>query len=379
MNQKDKSQVALIKCLSYEEEELKAALQQGFDLLGGLDKFIVKDEKILLKPNFLSANISSKYTTTSHELFGAVCKLLLPYSDQLFYGDSPATQSMQQVAAKCGIAGTAQELGVQAADFRTGISVKCPPSFQNSHFTLAKGVLEADAIISLPRMKTHGLTKMTGAVKNQMGYLPGLIKASYHARMPDVNVFSRMLAELNVLKRPRLFIMDAIIAMEGNGPGNGTAKPMNLLIISDDPIAVDATACRLMNLDPTLVKTNLRGQELSLGEYAADKIEILGEKIEDHIAYDFRVHRQPKPSFLVRFMGSAGRLVMRRPYIDKKLCNHCGLCVEICPVNPKALSQQDQKSIPVYDYNKCIHCFCCQELCPQGAVKIKSPWQLWHK
>ncbi|MGI5892055.1 MAG: DUF362 domain-containing protein [Bacillota bacterium] len=368
-----KSQVALVKCSSYQHEELTKALQEGFHLLGGIEKFIKKDEQILLKPNLLSADISSKYTTTNAEFFKVIAEALLPYSPHIVYGDSPAAQNMIYVAQRSGIAQAAKNLAVGPADFQNSVSVTCPDNFLRKKYSIAKGVTEADGIFSLCRLKTHGLTKITGAVKNQMGYLPGLLKASFHARMPDLNNFARMLVELNLLYRPRLYIMDAIIAMEGNGPSNGTGKQMSLMLLSEDPVALDATACRLIDLNPQYVMTNVWGEKVGLGYWNENNIEILGEKLEDFVDKDFKVNRQSiSPAAWISLLSSAGRIFMNKPYIDKKICTNCGFCIEICPVKPKALSRQ--ASAPVYNYHKCIRCFCCQELCPQGAIKIKSPF-----
>jgi uncharacterized protein (DUF362 family)/Pyruvate/2-oxoacid:ferredoxin oxidoreductase delta subunit len=369
----EKSRLALIKCTSYNHEELAAALQKGFELLGGIEKYVTKDEKILLKPNLLSADISSKYTTTSPDLFQVVAESLFPYTCNIKYGDAPATQPMIYVADRCGIGQVAKKLGVAPADFLNGINIDCPPDFKNKRFFIAKGVTEADNIISLSRLKTHGLTRMTGAVKNQFGYMPGILKASYHARIPDVGNFCKMMVELNLLYRPKLYIMDAIMAMEGNGPGNGTGKKMSLLLMSADPVAVDATACRLIDLNPQYVLTNVWGHQLGLGHWQKENIEILGENPDDYIDKDFKVSRQSlRPPFWAVLFNSVGKVFMRKPYIDKDVCVNCGLCVKVCPVSPKALYQPPCSPTPVYDYSKCIRCFCCQELCPHGAVKIKK-------
>ena len=95
------------------------------------------------------------------------------------------------------------------------------PDGQKAHsFYLCKGVQEADALISLCKMKTHALERITGGVKNLYGCICGVNKAAGHARHPSSEAFAEMLADLNRCVRPKLHIMDGITAMEGNGPSS---------------------------------------------------------------------------------------------------------------------------------------------------------------
>jgi Pyruvate/2-oxoacid:ferredoxin oxidoreductase delta subunit len=214
-------------------------------------------------------------------------------------------------------------------------------------------------------------------VKNQFGCVPGPRKGEFHVRVPDAAEFARMLVDLNAFVHPRLYIMDGIMAMEGNGPRGGTPRKMNVLLFSTDPIALDATECRLMNLDPGLVLTNRAGLEMSAGTYIEKDIEILGEPIEGFIAKDFKVDREPvKP-----FKPSGGMNVIKnalvpKPYIIADKCVRCGVCVNMCPVTPKAVDWHDgnKNNPPSYKYERCIRCYCCQELCPESAIHLKVPF-----
>ena len=170
--------------------------------------------------------------------------------------------------------------------------------------------------------------------------------------------------------------MDGIFAMEGNGPKGGTPKKMNVLLFSSDPVALDATQCRLMNLDPALVLTNKVGMEMKAGTYLEKDIEILGDSLVDFVALDFDVNREPEKPFKmsggIQFIKNA---ISPRPYIVAKHCVKCGICVNMCPVDPKAVNWHDgnKSNPPSYKYDRCIRCYCCQELCPEGAILIKKP------
>jgi ferredoxin len=226
-------------------------------------------------------------------------------------------------------------------------------------------------------MKAHHLTGITGAVKNLFGCIYGLNKITYHTRLSDPVEFSRMLVDLAKLVKPRLNIMDGIIAMEGNGPSSGDPVEMKVLLISDDPIAVDSVFCRLIGLPPDYIATNTFGKEAGLGSYEDDEIELVGDDIKPLINKKFVVDR--KPIVNEKFpdsLKSLKNLIVSKPYIIKNKCLRCGICVESCPVKPvKALDfrNMEKDEPPVYDYDKCIRCFCCQEMCPHRAINVKSP------
>jgi NAD-dependent dihydropyrimidine dehydrogenase PreA subunit len=216
---------------------------------------------------------------------------------------------------------------------------------------------------------------MTGAIKNQFGCMPGLLKTQQHARLADPYDFAAMLVDLNMAIKPRLYIMDAVMAMEGNGPRGGTPRKTGLIMVSTDPVALDAAACKIIDLDPEYVPTNTAGEKAGMGTYHYDDIEFLGDNIENFICKDFNVVRRPVEH------AASGALrtffknrVSPRPVMDKDKCSKCGICVQHCPVNPLAVDwvNEDYTRPPKHNYDRCIRCFCCQEMCPEGAISIKE-------
>lgn len=371
------SKVAIVYCGSYENTEVKKAVERGFDLLGGSSMFVRTNEKILVKPNWLSADPPEKCVTTHPAVFRAVSEVLQSAGAILSYGDSPAFHSPEIAAKRTGISVIAEELNIPLADFKSGEVVHFTEGYQNKQFTIANAVLESDGVVSLPKMKTHGFQRVTGAIKNQFGCIPGALKSEFHVKVPDAYEFAKMLIDLNSYIHPRLYIMDGIFAMEGNGPKGGNPKKMNVLLFSTDPIAIDATVCRLMNLDPAMVLTNKAGMEMGAGTYLEKDIEILGDPIGNFIALDFDVNREPEKPFKksggIQFIKNA---ISPRPYIVSEHCIKCGICVNMCPVDPKAVEWHDgnKNNPPYYKYDRCIRCYCCQELCPEGAILIKKPF-----
>jgi ferredoxin len=225
-------------------------------------------------------------------------------------------------------------------------------------------------------MKTHQLTRITGAVKNLFGCIPGRRKALYHVQFQDVMDFSRLLVELNLRLRPRLHVMDGVLAMEGNGPRSGDPQRMNVLIMSDDPVAVDATFCRLVAMEPEFVPTSTIGGEQGLGRFQDSEIEYLGDPLESFRQPDFKVIRKPVyRNASYAYYNVIKNAVLPRPVIDADSCVKCGRCVEACPVPGKALRFENgrQERPPVYHYDLCIRCYCCHEMCPQRAIEKKTP------
>lgn len=370
------SKVALIRCDSYDEATVYGAVKRALELLGGAESIIEPDEKILLKPNMLAADPPEKCSATHPAVFSAVARLLSEAGANLTYGDSPAFHSPLSAAKKIGIAAVADSLDIPLADFVGGEDVFYEEALQNKKLFIAKGVLEADGIVSLPKLKTHGFQKMTGSIKNQFGCVPGKLKGEMHVKLPSAIDFSKMLVDLNRYVNPRLYVMDGIMAMQGNGPRGGTPFPMNLIMVSSDPVALDATVCRLIDLEPAYVPTTKIGQEVGMGTYLEENIELVGDDPAQfkHAAFD--VDRKPlKPYKTGGLTKVVNSLTVPKPYIVEDKCIQCGVCVLMCPVEGKAVdwANGDKTKAPIYDYSKCIRCYCCQELCPESAIELDVP------
>ncbi|MCX7029737.1 MAG: DUF362 domain-containing protein [Spirochaetes bacterium] len=326
---------------------------------------------VLLKPNLLAAVPPEEGVTTHPVVFAETARALRERGYDLAYGDSPGFgHRLGPAARRCGLAAEADRLGIPLADFEQGADVHWPKGVVHRQFHVARSVLGARALVNLPKLKTHGLTTVTGALKNTFGVIPGFRKAEYHVTHPDLEGFSRMLADLNGLVRSGLVVMDAICAMEGNGPRGGTLVPLGLLIVSDDAVAVDAVACRIMGIDADRVPVLRMAEEAGIGCASGGRIEIRGDPIEGFAGRRFAlppVHIARKmPGFLFR---AAKGLMVPKPSIVVSRCRRCGECVKACPVRPKALSQEPG-AVPRYEFGRCIRCFCCQESCPHGAVEI---------
>jgi uncharacterized protein (DUF362 family) len=219
------SQVALVRCAEYQPDLVNEAVQRGLELLGGAGKFAAAGEKILLKPNIL-VGASPENCVSPHPLvFSAIAQEFQKTGARLSFGDSSSVGSPQSNARRSGLLAVAEKMNISLADFSSARVVPFPQGQLINQFEIAEGVLASAGLISISKLKTHALTRMTGAIKNQFGCIPGMRKAEYHSVLPNADLFSKMLVDLNLLLKPRLYIMDGIIAMEGNGPRNGTPRP----------------------------------------------------------------------------------------------------------------------------------------------------------
>lgn len=371
---RNKTRVVLINCNTYADDQVYNAIQRGIELLGGISLFAKPGEKIVIKPNILTGIDPDNGVTTHPAVFKAVGKLFKEAGASVYYGDSSSFGKCEINLKKSGLKQVGDELGFNVADFDSGKAVSHSDGLLVKKFVIANGIRDSDGLISLPKLKTHGLVRLTGAVKNQFGCVPGFLKSQYHVKLPDPCDFATMLVDLNTLIRPRLYVMDGIMAMEGNGPRNGKLKKLNVLLLSSDPVALDATACRIIDLNPELVPTSKAGEKAGLGTYHAANIELAGENIESFLDPSFEVNRKPPIPGFRRFGTLIKNRVAEGPVIDKTKCTCCGTCIRMCPTKPKGVDwyRNAKSRPPEHNYDHCIRCYCCQETCPEGAIFIDS-------
>ena len=251
-------------------------LKQGLDFLGGVETLIPKDAKILLKPNLLKKAEVEKAVITHPVVVGAFAGILRESGyENIVLADSCGHGTTQAVIRGTGMDTYLEKYHIPAVDYSEGVKTAYPQGVQAKEFILPKELLEQDCVISLSKMKTHALERITGAVKNSYGFIYGFHKAKGHTQYPSADSFARMLIDLNKCVAPKLYVMDGIVAMEGNGPGSGDPVPMNVLLMSTDPVALDSVFSRLVYLKPEMVPTNYHGEKMGLGTWKEEEITLL--------------------------------------------------------------------------------------------------------
>jgi uncharacterized protein (DUF362 family)/Pyruvate/2-oxoacid:ferredoxin oxidoreductase delta subunit len=367
-----KSSVSIIKCQNYDEDKVLRALRQSLDLIGGIQAFVNKGSRVLLKPNLLYGKSPEKAVTTHPSILRGMIQIVREAGGVPFIGDSPSVGSLMKTAEKAGIKAVADEIKCPLVEFNKPI---LPPKRGGKIFKqleIDQTVLEADVVINLPKFKTHSLTLLTLGVKNLFGCIPGPRKALWHLKAgEDRKTFAQILVDVYQIIHPSLTILDGIVGMEGNGPNSGRPIQLGLILASGDPLSLDQIVCDLLGISRESLLTNRVAFEQGLGK---DGIEVVGEKVEDvripH--FQFPTLSQPDwnlPGFLRKALKNA---LTSKPVIEEEVCDACDRCAEICP--PKALARKGKDLI--FDYEQCIRCFCCLEVCPEGAISIKPGWAL---
>ncbi len=367
------TEVALVCCPDYDRERTHAAVKRAVDLLGGMETFIRPGETVLIKPNLLKARPPEAAVTTHPEVVRAVIRLVKNAGGIALVGDSPGLGELRVVAQKAGILDIIHQEGAELVDLDEVIEVRNQGRFQR--FEIARRVRDADAVINLPKLKTHGMTSLTGAVKNLFGCVPGKRKVQWHFNTGvNHDLFMTMLAELCALIKPRLSIMDAIVGMEGNGPGSGDPRWIGAVLAGRDPVSVDVIAGSIVGVPPGQLPIIQAAAAAGIGEARLDRIRVIGDAMDGVRISSFLLPPQAHlewnlPEWARHSLKNA---LTSRPVLNNRLCVHCGICQSHCP--QRAIDEVNGKL--EIKYRDCIRCFCCQEFCPQGAITVGKGWAL---
>jgi uncharacterized protein (DUF362 family) len=248
------SAVSLLRVDSYDLITLRSSLETLLEPLGGMQSFVKKGDRVLLKPNLLTANRAGKECITRPELVYCVAQLVKEAGGKPFLGDSPAFGTARGVAKANGYLPLVEALDLPIVEFRGKRYQTASNTF--NHLRLSKEAMEADAIINLPKVKSHLQLTLTLGVKNLFGCVPGKMKAWWHMEAgKDAHRFGEMLVETARAIAPDLTITDGIIGHEGNGPSAGEPRQLGILGASADVFALDRVWADILQVDPTLVPT----------------------------------------------------------------------------------------------------------------------------
>jgi len=360
-----RSSVSIVKCSTYKTKEVELAVKKAVDLLGGVEKFIKPESKVLIKPNLLSARPPEEGVDTHPEVIRAVARLIKPITPRILVGDSPGgweLKEVDKVYEKSGVKKVCEEENLEL--------VKFDKATDTEGFPIASVVKEVDSIVSLPKLKTHSVTTLTGAVKNMFGAVVGLAKAQCHLKAPMPDELSRVLVKIFGFTKPTLSIMDGIVGMEGEGPAAGPLRDIGLVLASGDAVALDSILAKIVCLNPSKIPTNLEASKKGEGISDLSKIDTFGEKPEDVRIKNFKL---PKSAFVYNLPKPLFRLGLKKikfyPNVNKGKCQRCELCFKICP--KKAIKKLQSGDFEV-NIKECIYCFCCYEVCPHKAITLKK-------
>ena len=352
---------------TYEREQVASGLRRLLEPLGGMAAFVRPGERVLLKPNLLMAKPPEAAVTTHPEVVRAVILEVQRAGAIPLVGDSPGVGSYKKIAEKCGIAAVCAETGAELVEFREALTVKGSGIFRQ--IELARPYLEADRIINLPKLKTHEMMTMTCAVKNLFGAVVGTEKATWHLKAGSTRqLFARLLLEIYLLKKPSLTVVDALMAMEGNGPGSGTPIKRGVLLAGANPVAVDVIAAQLAGIPAELLPIAQEALTMGLPGASRSDIKLTGTPYDSLPVMKFKLPTGLDTRFgLPPFLATALKNQLTSyPVADRSRCVVCGICRDACP--PEAITITN--SALSIDKARCIRCWCCRELCPHDAMAI---------
>lgn len=379
MNNNKNTPVAISRADGYDTHALTRIIKEHFDALGiGADTFSGK--KVVIKPNLIMKKGPEYAATTAPEILDAVLTIL----DGFDCASVTIAESSGGPYTKESLEGAYRVCKIKDAAKGHKVSLNFDTSFTEIEFVQGKLVKkfniitpinEADVIINLPRLKTHSLTGMSGAVKNFFGVIPGLQKFEMHARFPDYNDFSDMLCDLCslMMQKTTVNILDAIVGMEGNGPTGGKPRKIGCLLTSQNPFNLDIIAKELICAGEVLSVKEGISRELSAD--TADDVTVIGDGYKDYIVRDFARPDSKKRGLVAMLSTLAGgrfaKFFSPRPVITKR-CIGCAECERSCPQKTIHMEEVHGKKKAVIDLDRCIKCFCCQELCPKHAIDVKK-------
>ncbi|MDQ5986750.1 MAG: hypothetical protein CSYNP_02483 [Syntrophus sp. SKADARSKE-3] len=353
----------LVRPSTYDAKDLHARFFEIMDALGGAE--IPPGSRVLLKPNLLSPAKPEEAVLTHPLVIRAAVEYVLARNATPLVFDSPAMGSFEKILRDGGIRAALEGLNVTCRPFQASDMVDIGPPF--GEIDLAREALEADVVINLPKLKTHGQMLLTLGVKNLFDCVVGYRKPEWHMRAGiDKAMFARLLVLIARRIRPAFTVLDGILALEGEGPGKGgIPRHIGVLMGSREPLALDLAVCRMLGLSPAMVPTLKIADEMG---FLPVDCYIEGALPEIH---DFCLPDMGSLIFGPPSLQRLSRLyLIQRPAADMTACKLCGECVKICPA--KAVIRRD--SALQFDYNACIRCYCCLEVCPYGAIrKMDNP------
>ncbi|MDP3066700.1 MAG: DUF362 domain-containing protein [Methanobacteriaceae archaeon] len=361
--------VSIAQCASYDLDDVKKAVRTSTDNIGGIDSFVDKGDKVLLKPNLLQARPPEDMVTTHPKILEAVILEVKECGGIPMVGDSPGgpASGMKEYWKVTGLEDVCRHHDVKLLNFEKMGSY--PKTRNGRDYYISKPAMDCDLLINLPKIKTHGLTIFTCAVKNMFGTVPGFTKVEYHKKAPQPSEFAKIVVDIYALAQPGLNIVDGVVGMEGNGPSSGDPRDLGMVLAGKNGVTMDSLICHILGKEPLKVPTNAIAGEQGLGETDIHKIKVLGD-----IPAVKNFKWPPNMSQTLEFIpGSLARGLMKyfwvRPAIDSNKCDKCdkcGKCVESCPTEAVKCGVY----IPEFQYPECINCLCCMEMCPYGAVYI---------
>ena len=296
----------VVSIVRIKNDNIRAAVEQAIDLLGGIKTLTRGKERIMLKPNLVAPVPNA---TTNREVIAALARLMKSAHRDVSIGEGSAaaggfnadgaavfrtrnsellSRMQNHVFDQLGFAELGKDLGIPLINLHSGemAKVRVPGGFVYDEVTIHRALTEIDMLCSVPIMKTHGLAQVTLGMKNLVGVFPGSEYCSVRACMHDVaskvepSGAAACVVDMVRANKLGLVVIDASTAMEGQGPSQGKPVKMNLIIAGANPVATDMVGASVMGFLPEEIPTFAWANKAGLKPSRLDEIEVRGEKIE---------------------------------------------------------------------------------------------------
>ena len=281
--------VALVHVDDYEKAILADALDKA---LTSISFEVPRQARVLVKPNWIATK-NAGLSCTHPQLIRAVCKYFLDGGAKVTVGDSPAFGSALKVAQKSGAEGVLADMHVPIIGFKSGPKLNL--SFGRS-IRLARQPAEADLIVNLPKLKAHVQMGVTAGVKNFFGCVVGARKALIHSKYGDVkNHFESVIMEVMLAMQPSVTILDGIEAMSKDGPTDGEPVRMNIMAVSENPVALDTAIYSLLKMPTSFAPLWREAKARNLSGADPNELDFPLEKLDNFRADGFTVPASLSP------------------------------------------------------------------------------------
>ncbi len=360
--------ISLQDDVDYNETVLRRQVTALLEPLGGMGRFVKPGQTVLLKPNMLAGKPPEAAVTTHPAIVKVVAELVHAAGGTVLVGDSPGLGSFEKVAQKTGIAQAVAEAGGSLLPFNETRQAGGEGTFRR--LELASAYLDVDVVINLPKLKTHEMMTLTCGVKNLYGAVVGAAKAGLHLTAGHAKeLFAGLLLEIALVRPVALTIVDAVVAMEGNGPNSGTPRKLGMLIAGENPVAVDTVAAHLAGIPPQLLPVELEARRRGLAGTELDDIQVIGRTLMP-VTPSFTLPEGLDVQFgLPGFVKTLLRNQLTPlPAAEPDRCTLCGVCRDACPPQAITITKNALKVAS----GRCIRCWCCRELCPRHAMGVQK-------
>ncbi|MBQ7197294.1 MAG: DUF362 domain-containing protein [Synergistaceae bacterium] len=349
---------------NYNQNEIDDAVSRAFNHFG---ISFNRGEKVLLKVNLVAGHEPERRVSTDPAVVRAAAKFVLEHGATPLIADSPGIDNFNNAAEKAGFLSIARELNIECHELTDPVDLPVANDADYKKIQVSKFVLEADKIINLAKLKTHGQMYLTMGVKNLFGCVPGRLKAGWHYNVGlNREKFAGLLLDIYNGVKPTFTILDGVIGMHGNGPTSGTPYNFGIIAACVDALTMDFWLCKMLGakfedypLYLAAKKRNYPQCELNHADIEGD---ISSEKIFEGVELP-----KTRSMRLLPHVPFVERLMTSRPVHIQKLCIGCGRCAAVCAAG--ALKHENKKLY--FDYSKCIRCYCCHEMCPVKAIEFK--------